>query len=320
MIWAYIAGENLFNFLVFQFVIMVPERLSQRSGVASTSAANHSSRKSCHVINSFVVHYKMHPITYDMIPAAMAPQLSMAFSRRSLSPCGPKRQALKTTIKIQSCITPALSTSSSLQTVLDGLDELNMKDPRCVEVDGQRVPYELAYARWLTDWVLQLCADGGLQPSEELRIAARGQHVERWQVPRSTYPEGRTAYLQWREDLKKRHATTTTGLMAAAGFSADSCKRVEQLILKRALRETEGQILEDALCLVFLERQFEEFLSKLAGGKDAAEGEAKMIDILQKSWKKMGELGRAAALKLPLEPRLAELVGRALAPPPPPPS
>jgi hypothetical protein len=58
-------------------------------------------------------------------------------------------------------------------------------------VDGQQVPYELAYARWLTAWVLQLCADGELQPSEELRIAARGQHVERWLVPRNTYPEVR---------------------------------------------------------------------------------------------------------------------------------
>ncbi|GLI67263.1 hypothetical protein VaNZ11_011446 [Volvox africanus] len=299
---------------------MVPNRLSQRSGVASTSAANRSSRKSCHFINSFVVDYKMHPITHGMIRAAMVDQLSLSMGRRSLSPCGTKHQALKSNIKIQACIDPALSTSSRLQIVLDGLDELNIKDPRCVEVDGQKVPYELAYARWLTDWVLQLCTDGGLHPSEELRIAARGQHVERWQVPRSTYPEGRTAYLQWREDLKKRHAATTTGLMAAAGYSAESCKRVEQLILKRALRETEGQILEDALCLVFLERQFEEFLSKLAGAKDAAEGEAKIIDILQKSWKKMGELGRAAALKLSMEPRLAELVGRALAPPPPPPS
>ncbi|GIL82978.1 hypothetical protein Vretimale_8502 [Volvox reticuliferus] len=295
---------------------MVPDRLSRRSGAASIGTADY--RISLRRFNAFVVHEKMHSINCAMLPETMVPQLSMALGRRSLSPCAPKQQAVKSTVALKAYNTPVLSTSSRLQTVLDGLDELNIKDPRRVGVDGQEVPYELAYARWLTDWVIQLCADGGLHPSEELRIAARGQHVERWQVPRSTYPEGRTAYLQWREDLKKRHAATTTSLMAAAGYGADSCKRVEQLILKRALRETEGQILEDALCLVFLERQFEEFLSKLAGaaGRDAAEGEAKMIDILQKSWKKMGELGRAAALKLPLEPRLAELVGRALAPPP----
>ncbi|KXZ53620.1 hypothetical protein GPECTOR_6g537 [Gonium pectorale] len=216
-----------------------------------------------------------------------------------------------------------------LQVVLDGLDALNAKDPRSVEVDGVQVPYELAYARWLSDWVAALCRRGEgcgpLAPSEELRIAARGQHVERWLVPRSSYPEGRTSYLQWREDLKKRHAATTTGLMEQAGYPPESCKRVEQLILKRLLKEEEGQILEDALCLVFLERQFAEFFPKLAEGAAAttsaaaadpaaaAAAEAKMIDILQKSWKKMGPRGRAAALELPLGPTEAALVGKALA-------
>ncbi|KAG2442142.1 hypothetical protein HYH02_009630 [Chlamydomonas schloesseri] len=217
------------------------------------------------------------------------------------------------------------ATPERLRKVLEGLDELNSKDPRSVEVEGQQVPYELAYARWLTGWVLRLAADAGIsQPSEELRIVARGQHVERWKVPRSSYPEGRTAYLQWREDLKKAHAATTTRLMAAAGYPEEACKRVEKLILKKALKETEGQIVEDALCLVFLERQFAEFFPKLveqaaaaAGGGDPAaaqaEADAKMVDILQKSWKKMGPLGRAAAGKLPLGEREAALVGRALA-------
>ncbi|KAG2434615.1 hypothetical protein HXX76_007510 [Chlamydomonas incerta] len=210
-----------------------------------------------------------------------------------------------------------------LRKVLDGLDELNSKDPRSVEVDGVPVPYELAYSRWLSAWVAALAADAGIAaPSEELTITARGQHVERWKSPRSSYPEGRTAYLQWREDLKKAHAATTTRLMAEAGYPPESCKRVEQLIMKKALKETEGQLVEDALCLVFLERQFAEFFPKLqeqaaaAGGDPAAaqaEADAKMVDILQKSWKKMGPLGRAAAGKLPLGEREAALVGRALA-------
>lgn len=207
------------------------------------------------------------------------------------------------------------------------MDALNRMDPRTVEEDGQQVPYEFAYSRWLTGWVLRLCDDAGHTPSEELLIVAAAQHVERWKVPRSSYPEGRTAYLQWREDLKRQHAATATRLMAEAGYPPEACKRVETLILKRALKELEGQIVEDALCLVFLERQFAEFLPKLAdlqassaaGATGAAEAQAaaedKMVDILQKSWKKMGQLGRAAALKLPLGPKEAELVGRALAPP-----
>lgn len=62
-------------------------------------------------------------------------------------------------------------------------------------------------------------------------------------------PQGRTAYLQWREDLKRQHAATATRLMAEAGYPPEACKRVETLILKRALKELEGQIVEDALCL-----------------------------------------------------------------------
>lgn len=75
--------------------------------------------------------------------------------------------------------------SSRLQQVLDGIDDLNRQDPRTVSWQGQQLPYELAYSQWLTDWVQQLEP----HPSEELRIVARGQHVERWKSPRSSFPE-----------------------------------------------------------------------------------------------------------------------------------
>lgn len=37
-----------------------------------------------------------------------------------------------------------------------------------------------------------------------------------------------------------------------------------------------------------------------------------MVDIVRKTWGKMGEKGRAAALKLPLSPAEADVVQRAL--------
>jgi len=48
-----------------------------------------------------------------------------------------------------------------------------------------QVPYELAYSQWVTHWVKQLEPS----PSEECLIVARGQHVQRWKVPRTSYPE-----------------------------------------------------------------------------------------------------------------------------------
>lgn len=77
------------------------------------------------------------------------------------------------------------SADNRLQQVLDGIDALNAQDPRLTTWQGQALPYELAYSQWLTDWVLKLEP----QPSEELQIVARGQHVERWKSPRSDYPE-----------------------------------------------------------------------------------------------------------------------------------
>ena len=62
------------------------------------------------------------------------------------------------------------------------------------QLDGKAVPYELAYSRWLTDWVHKLAAGDGSTTavlSEELTIVARGQHVQRWLLPRSSYPEVR---------------------------------------------------------------------------------------------------------------------------------
>ncbi|GAX82541.1 hypothetical protein CEUSTIGMA_g9968.t1 [Chlamydomonas eustigma] len=181
------------------------------------------------------------------------------------------------------------SGNSRLKQVLDGIDEINGKDPRIIQVQGQDMPYELAYSKWLTDWVLKLTS--GQEPSEELLIVARGQHVKRWTMPRNSYPDGRAPYLKWREDLKKLHSQTVVELMKEVGYSSESCKKVEAMMLKKSLKtDPDAQTVEDALCLVFLQYQFTDLRLK--------EPEDKMVDILQKTWKKMGEKGRAAALEL----------------------
>lgn len=216
------------------------------------------------------------------------------FHHQYASPCSwvPRRQ-LTVLAPVPKCsaIPPAVSpTASRLQAVLDRIDQLNSKDPRSVEVDGQSLPFELAYSRWLTDWVLKLASDDTTPATEELMIVARGQHVQRWLVPRKSYPEGRVAYLKWREDLKKLHAKTVTDIMRDVGYAEDACSKVESMILKKNLKEADNQTVEDALCLVFLQYQFTEFRMK--------ETEEKLVDIVRKTWKKMGEKGRAAALAL----------------------
>ncbi|MBL8023171.1 MAG: DUF4202 domain-containing protein [Elusimicrobia bacterium] len=177
--------------------------------------------------------------------------------------------------------------SSCLSSVLSAIDAANAADPRATP-EGK--PWEVAHAEHLTRWVLRLHP----QANALLQIAARGQHLERWINPRASYPEGRAGYLQWREDLKTFHARRTGEVMIQAGCSLAERDRVTALITKKALRagDPEGQVLEDALCLVFLETQFSALRTKTP--------ESKMTEILRKTWNKMSPAGRAAAQSLPL--------------------
>jgi DNA-binding FadR family transcriptional regulator len=63
-------------------------------------------------------------------------------------------------------------------------------------------------------------------------------------------------------------------------------------------------VLEDALCLVFLEFQLADLAARTA--------EDKTINALQKSWQKMTEAARAEALKLNYGKREKALLERAL--------
>lgn len=189
-----------------------------------------------------------------------------------------------------------------LESVRSFLDRLNAEDPVQVTVDGKSRARELVFADRLEAWILRLKPE----PGQALWIAARGQHVRRWAIARSTYPEGRGGYLRWREDLKKMHAATVAEVMSAEGYSEAEISAVTRIVQKRGIAEDpDVQIMEDALCLVFLETQFDDLREKTPDDK--------MIEILRKSWSKMSPAGRNAALSLPLTESQKDLVSRALA-------
>ena len=171
--------------------------------------------------------------------------------------------------------------------MLSQIDALNAQDPNQDMSGGEAFPRELLYSQRLTDWVLKLSPNA----SEELRIAARGQHVCRWKVPREQYEMNRQGDLRWREGIKKFHAESVAGLMKHAGYEEANIQRVKTLILKKDLKnDAETQTLEDGLCLVFLETQFADLIAKTPADK--------MAVIVQKTWQKMSAAGKAAALTL----------------------
>jgi len=180
-------------------------------------------------------------------------------------------------------------------------DELNAADPNQEIIDGSPHPRELLSAQRLSDWVMTL-APGA---SEELRLAARSQHLCRWEIPRASYEMTRAGYHQWRTHLKKFHAEKSAGVLRAVGYPEEIVTRVQDLNLKKNFpTDADSRVLEDALCLVFLQYQFAE----LAGKTDAE----KVINALRKSWQKMTPVAHDHALKLYYGARDRELLERAL--------
>src|ERR1700719_315651 len=189
-----------------------------------------------------------------------------------------------------------------LTDVFAAIDAANALDPNPTEVDGQPQPAELAYGRRMSETLARLAPDA----SEHLRIAARGQHIERWTSARKSYPEGRAGYLSWRNALKEFHARRLGEIMLSAGYGSDDIARVRSLVRKERLKfDREAQLLEDIACLVFLEHYLSEFSRKT--------NQEKLAGILAKTWKKMSPLGHEHALKLPLAPTLTALLQQVIA-------
>ena len=191
--------------------------------------------------------------------------------------------------------------ASRLQEAIRRFDEANAADPN-LDSDGTNLcPRELRYAKRLSEWVLRLRPHA----SEALRLAARCQHIRRWEVPRSSFPMTREGYLGWRESLKKRHAEIAGSILSDVGYPPEVIARVQSLNLKKQMKsDDECQTLEDALCLVFVQYQLEELANRTA--------EEKLISALQKSWAKMSSQAHRAALEIQLSERASALLEKAL--------
>lgn len=191
---------------------------------------------------------------------------------------------------------------NKLQTAFTLFDAYNKQDPTTVLWEGRAYPAEYFYAVELYNWVLKLEPEA----SEAVLLASRSQHIGRWTIPRDTYPAGKTGYLNWRSNLAKFHADKSGELMLQAGYDPVFIEGVQKIILKQKIKlDPEVQLMENALCLVFLQFQFEDFIKK--------HPEEKLITIIKKTWNKMSEPGRDAALALNYSAEASELLAKALA-------
>ncbi len=183
---------------------------------------------------------------------------------------------------------------------ISAIDAANAGDPNTIIVDGVERPKEHAHSELMTRWV------GALDPAADdaQLIAARAHHLRRWEVPRSSYPEGRVGYLRWRSVQRRRHADAVGVILLDIGYGQAFVDRVRGIVRKEGLgRDAAAQTHEDALCLVFLQTQLDELIASL--GEDAT------VAVVRKSIAKMSEPAIERAIQLPLSPTGRAVLERA---------
>lgn len=172
--------------------------------------------------------------------------------------------------------------TTPLDQAFAAIDAANARDPELE--DGQ--PANLLYGQRMTAEQQRLFPEA----SEPLRIACRGQHVERWLLPRSDFPMDRAGYLQWRTEQGRRHADRIAGIMEEAGYDGEQIDRARRMLTKQGIkRDAEVQALEDVICFTFIRWYLGDFA--------AEQPDDKMPRIIERTARKMSAEGRARALR-----------------------
>lgn len=189
-----------------------------------------------------------------------------------------------------------------LTATIELIDEANLGDPVRVRFEGEERPAALVEGRRAYWW-----ADVLRRPAPEpLLVAARGHHLRRWEIPRERYPRTREGYLAWRTALYAFHAEAVAEIMLSSGYTAEEIARAGRLLGKQRIKvDADAQSYEDAVSLAFLEVRLGPFSETVT--------EEQLMRALRRTWRKMSEAGRAAALSLSLAPAAAAAVRRALA-------
>jgi limonene-1,2-epoxide hydrolase len=198
-----------------------------------------------------------------------------------------------------------MAPSARLRAALAAIDDANRADPTVVTVRDRTGPKEIIHADLVTEWVQRLAPNA----DDALLLAARGHHFRRWTVPRTSYPVGRSGYLRWRKDLHTRHADELGVVLHDAGYDDTTIARVQSIVRKDGLAHAgatdDVQVLEDALCLVFLETQLVDIAARLEP--------AKLPGVIVKTAKKMSGAGLAQIAHVPLGPGARRILDEAFA-------
>ena len=190
---------------------------------------------------------------------------------------------------------------SSLENVLAQLTVAHQKDPNRETWNNEVFPAEWLYIRRITERL----KSSSPEASTELIIAANCQHLCRWEIERTSFPEGRIGYYQWRNYLSDYQFQKAREIILGAGFGAEFADRVKLIVKKENIfTNPEAQTLEDVVCLVFMEFYLDDFIQ--------AKSELNMATVILKTWNKMSEKGHQEALEIQFSDETLPIVKRAL--------
>lgn len=182
---------------------------------------------------------------------------------------------------------------SNVHEAIAAIDLLNSSDPNMDEGKPKEWLYSVRMTHVLDEF--------RPTPSDLLQIAARAQHICRWQMPRTDFPEGRAGYHHWRKACQAMHVEKTVEVMKAAGYSSADQEAVAAMLRKEGLHSNpDVQTIEDVACLVFLKFYLVEFAAK--------HPQDKVGDILRKTWKKMSAAAHQSASTFYLPAKLVALI------------
>jgi len=188
-----------------------------------------------------------------------------------------------------------------LEKAFTTFDAYNANDPHQEEVNGQVYPKELLYGQRMTEWLNKFSPNA----PEYMQLAARCQHIGRWEIPRSSYPMDKKGYLQWRNSEKFHQAKIAEHILSSCRYDLDTIEKVKFLLMKKELQTNhDTQLLEDVICLVFIQYYLDDFA--------AQHEDAKVVDILKKTLKKMSARAIDEAGKIPVSAKAGALIAQAV--------
>ncbi len=192
------------------------------------------------------------------------------------------------------------TSNDQFKKAIEAFDAYNQNDPNKEEHNGNMYSKEILYAERMTNRLNHYAPDA----PDYINLAARCQHIGRWEIARNYFAMDKKGYLQWRNQEKIHHAKIAEEILTSCAYDADTIGKVKFLVLKKELfTHADTQLLEDVICLVFIEHYLEAFAAK--------HEDDKVIDIIQKTLKKMSARAIEATSNISISSKMVGLIQKA---------